>query len=159
MSHEIETVRDLLAQSRVFAGLPEPVLDELAGCGTLAVFPAGATMFRTGQPAGTFQVVRHGRVSIEMAAPGREPIIVATRGEGEAVGWSWLFEPYRWHFDAIALETTRVISLDGECLRGKAGTDHELGYHLMSRFADLAIRDLELTEIQLLDVYGHVASR
>jgi hypothetical protein len=28
----------------------------------------------------------------------------------------------------------------------------------MSRFADLAIRDLELTELQLLDVYGHVAS-
>ncbi|MGA8922128.1 MAG: cyclic nucleotide-binding domain-containing protein [Candidatus Dormiibacterota bacterium] len=158
MTHEIETVRDLLARSRVFTGLPDAVLDELAGCGTLAVFAGGAAMFHTGQPAGTFQVIRHGRVSIEMAAPGREPIIVATRGEGEAVGWSWLFEPYRWHFDAIALEPTRVISLDGECLRGKAARDHELGYELMSRFADLAIRDLELTELQLLDVYGHVAS-
>ncbi|HYM95790.1 MAG TPA: cyclic nucleotide-binding domain-containing protein [Candidatus Sulfotelmatobacter sp.] len=153
------SVRDLLAESHVFAGLPDSVLDQLAGCGTLAVFPAGAAIFHTGQPANDFQVIRHGRVSIEMAAPGREPIVVATRGEGDAVGWSWLFEPYRWHFDAMALEPTRVISLDGECLRGKAGEDHELGYHLMSRFADLAIKDLELTELQLLDVYGHVAGR
>jgi CRP/FNR family cyclic AMP-dependent transcriptional regulator len=159
MTDQIETVRDLLEQSHVFAGLPEAVLDQLAGCGTLAVFPAGAAIFHTGQPAGTFQVIRHGRVSIEMAAPGREPIIVATRSAGDAVGWSWLFEPYRWHFDAIALESTRVINLDGECLRGKAAMDHELGYQLMSRFADLAIRDLELTELQLLDVYGHVESR
>jgi CRP/FNR family cyclic AMP-dependent transcriptional regulator len=153
------TVKELLAQSKVFSGMPDGVLEQLAGCGTLAVFPAGAAMFHTGQPAGDFQVIRHGRVSIEMAAPGREPIVVATRGEGEAVGWSWLFEPYRWHFDAIAVEATRVISLDGECLRGKAAKDHELGYHLMSRFADLAIQDLELTEMQLLDVYGHVANR
>jgi CRP/FNR family transcriptional regulator, cyclic AMP receptor protein len=155
----METVRDLLAQSHVFAGLPEPVLDQVAGCGTLHVFPAGASIFHTGQPAGTFQVIRHGRVSVEIASPGREPIVVATRGEGEAVGWSWLFPPYRWHFDAIALEPTGVINLDGECLRGKASTDHELGYHLIYRFADLAVKDLELTQLQLLDVYGHVASR
>jgi len=159
MTTSLSTVRDLLAQSHVFAGLPDGVLDQLAGCGTLHVFPAGESMFHTGQPAGTFQVVRRGRVSLEIAAPGREPIVVATRGEGEAVGWSWLFPPYRWHFDAIALEPTGVINLDGECLRGKAVTDHELGYHLMSRFADLAIKDLELTQLQLLDVYGHIAAR
>jgi CRP/FNR family cyclic AMP-dependent transcriptional regulator len=155
----MSTVREMLAQSRVFAGLPEKVLDQLAGCGTLDVFPAGATLFHVGQPAGTFHVIRHGRVTIEIAAPGREPIVVATRSEGEAVGWSWLFPPYRWHFDAIALEPTGVINLDGECLRGKAETDHELGYHLMNRFASLAIKDVELTQLQLLDVYGHVAAR
>lgn len=155
----MNTVRDFLAQSHVFVGLPDTVLDSVAGCGRLDHFDAGTAIIHVGEPAGTFHVIRHGRVSIQIAAPGREPLVVASREEGDAIGWSWLFKPYRWHFDAIALEPTRVISLDGECLRGKADGDHELGYHLMSRFAAVAIRDLELTQLQLLDVYGHVGAR
>jgi CRP/FNR family transcriptional regulator, cyclic AMP receptor protein len=155
----MSTVREFLAQSHVFAGLPDTVLDNVAGCGRLDHFDAGAPLIHMGDPAGTFHVIRHGRVSLQIAAPGREPLVVATREDGDAIGWSWLFKPYRWHFDAIAIEATRVISLDGECLRGKCETDHELGYHLMSRFADVAIRDLELTQLQLLDVYGHVPAR
>ncbi|HYM67654.1 MAG TPA: cyclic nucleotide-binding domain-containing protein [Patescibacteria group bacterium] len=158
MTTSLNTVRDLLARSHVFAGLPDSVLDQLAGCGTLHVFAAGEQLIHAGQPAGMFQVIRRGRVSLEMSAPGRQPIVVATRGEGEAVGWSWLFPPYRWHYDAFAIEPTGVINLDGECLRGKTLVDHELGYHMMSRFADLLIKDLELTQLQLMDVYGHVAA-
>jgi CRP/FNR family cyclic AMP-dependent transcriptional regulator len=155
----MSTVRDFLAQSHVFGGLPPAILDNVAGCGQLDHFDEGSALIHVGDPADVFHVVRHGRVSLQIAAPGREPLVVATRGEGDAIGWSWLFKPYRWHFDAIAMEPTRVISLDGACLRGKCDTDHELGYHLMSRFADIAIRDLELTQLQLLDVYGHVPAR
>ena len=155
----MNTVRELLTQSHVFAGLPDAVLDQIAGCGRLDHFEAGTPILHGGEPAGLFPVVRHGRVSIQLAAPGREPLIVATRNDGDAIGWSWLFKPYRWHFDAVASEPTRVIAFDGECLRGKCATDHELGYHVMSRFADFAIRDLELTQLQLLDVYGHVGVR
>ncbi len=155
----MNTVRELLAQSHVFAGLPDRVLDELAGCGHLDHFEAGNALTHVGEPASDFHVIRHGRVALQIAAPGHEPLVIATRGEGDAVGWSWLFRPYRWHFDAIATELTRVISLDGECLRGKCATDHELGYHVMSRFAAVAISDLEMTQLQLLDVYGHVAAR
>ena len=139
----MSTIRELIAESHVFSGLPHDVLEKVAGCGRLDHFEAGEDIIHVGQPAATFHIVRHGRVAIQIAAPGREPLVVATRGEG----------------DAIAVEPTRVISLDGECLRGKCETDHELGYHLMSRFADVAIRDLELTQLQLLDVYGHVAVR
>jgi CRP/FNR family transcriptional regulator, cyclic AMP receptor protein len=155
----MNTVRDLLSQSHIFAGLPAAVLDEVAGCGRLDQFESGASIIHVGEPAATFHVIRHGRVSIQLAAPGREPLTVATRDEGDAIGWSWLFKPYRWHFDAIAAGPVRVIALDGECLRGKCAVDHELGYHVMSRFADFAIRDLELTQLQLLDVYGHVGVR
>lgn len=154
----MSTIRELIAESHVFAGLPHDVLEKVAGCGRLDHFEAGEDIIHVGQPAATFHIVRHGRVAIQIAAPGREPLVVATRAEGDAIGWSWLFKPYRWHFDAIAAEATRVISLDGDCLRRKCDTDHELGYHLMSRFADVAIRDLELTQLQLLDVYGHVAA-
>lgn len=155
----MNTIRELLLQSPVFSGLPDHVIDQVEGCGRLDHFDAGTVLFHAGEPANFFQVIRQGRVAIQIGAPARLPLVVSSRSAGDAIGWSWLFKPYRWHFDAVAVELTRVVSLDGECLRGKCATDHELGYHLMSRFADMAIRDLEQTQLQLLDVYGHAAVR
>jgi CRP/FNR family cyclic AMP-dependent transcriptional regulator len=63
--------------------------------------------------------------------------------------------PYRWHFDARAVELTRAIALDGECLRGKCEEDHDLGYEIMKRFALVIAERLEATRLQLLDVYGN----
>jgi len=70
------------------------------------------------------------------------------------LGWSWLIEPYKWHFDARAVELTRVIALNGECLRKKCEQDHDLGYALMKRVAQLMEQRLTATRMQLLDMYG-----
>jgi len=35
-------------------------------------------------------------------------------GEGEVLGWSWLFPPYRWKFAARTVETTRAIAIEGQ---------------------------------------------
>ncbi len=71
--------------------------------------------------------------------PTRGAVVIETLEAGEVVGWSWLFAPYRWHFDARALSLVRATSFDGACLRGKAESDPKLGYALMSRFAQVMI--------------------
>jgi CRP-like cAMP-binding protein len=86
--------------------------------------------------------------------PTRGAVVIETLEAGEVVGWSWLFAPYRWHFDARALSLVRATSFDGACLRGKAESDPKLGYELMSRFAQVMIRRLQWTRLRLLDVYG-----
>ncbi len=80
-----------------------------------------------------------------------------TVAEGDVLGWSWLFPPYRWVFDAQALELTRALVFDGTCLRGKCEDDHNLGYELMKRFAHVVVQRLQATRLQLLDVYGILA--
>ncbi len=72
--------------------------------------------------------------------PGAGPLVIETLHAGEVVGWSWLFEPYRWQFDARAQRADRGVAFDGACLRGKCEADHELGYQLMRRFAASADR-------------------
>ncbi len=84
--------------------------------------------------------------------------MIATLGEGAVVGWSWLFPPYRWSFDARALELTRTVAFDGACLRGKCEADTTLGYELMQRFAAVMLDRLQATRLQLLDVYGQPAA-
>ena len=65
-----------------------------------------------------------------------------------------MIPPYRWHFDARAEDQTRLIALDGKCLREKCEQDHDLGYELMKRFAVIIAERLEATRLQFLDVYG-----
>jgi hypothetical protein len=79
---------------------------------------------------------------------------IETIGEGEVLGWSWLFPPYRWQFDAQAVGLVRAIAFDGRCLRGKCEEDHDLGYWLMQRFAQVMSQRLQATRLQLLDLYG-----
>jgi CRP/FNR family transcriptional regulator, cyclic AMP receptor protein len=150
----MRSIEDLIATMPTFAGLEPKWLELIAGCGLNRTFAAGEHLAREGEVADTFFVVRHGRVALEVDAPGRGALMIATLGEGSVVGWSWLFPPYRWSFDARALERVRVVSFDGACLRGKCESDKGLGFELMQRFAAVMLERLQSTRLQLLDVYG-----
>ena len=93
-------------------------------------------------------------MALETSAPQRGSAIIQTLGEGEVLGWSWLVAPYRWRFDARVVEAVRAIALDGKCLRGRSEEDHDLGYELMKRFAQVMEQRLQAARLQLLDVYG-----
>jgi CRP/FNR family cyclic AMP-dependent transcriptional regulator len=148
----------LLAETGTFEGMDPQHLELIAGCGKIIAFEAGEQLFREGEQADDFYLLRHGRVALELFMPGRGAMTVSTHGAGEVVGWSWLFPPYRWHLDGRALERGSAVVFDGQCLRGKAEADHTLGYELMKRFAAQMVERLQATRVQLLDVYGSVAA-
>jgi CRP-like cAMP-binding protein len=150
----METLERILSEHPFFKGLEEPYLQLLVGCASNVRFNAGEVVFREGEEANQFYLIRQGKVAVEMFAPSRGPIILQTLGEGEVLGWSWLVAPYKWRFDGRAVELTRAIALDGECLRGKCEEDHNLGYELMKRVSHVMEKLVEATRLQLLDVYG-----
>jgi CRP-like cAMP-binding protein len=155
----LETLERLLAEHDLFRGLDDRYVTLLTGCAANVRFHDGAFLFREGEPADRFFVLREGRVALEIGAPGHGPIVIQTLGHDDVLGYSWLFPPYRWRFDARAIEPTRALALDGQCLRGKCDEDPVLGYELMKRFAGIALQRLQATRLQLLDVYGHVGAR
>lgn len=150
----METLKPLLAEHPFFEGLEPRHLDLIVGCATNVRFDAGTFIFREGEEANAFYIIRHGQVALEIFVPQRGPITIETIGQGEVLGWSWLFPPYHWHFDARVVTLTRAIALDGKCLRTKCEEDHDLGYQLVKRFAHIIMQRLQATRLQLLDVYG-----
>jgi len=149
-----QSIEELIAAMPTFAGLPPEQLATVAGCGRTCGFEGGAEIAREGGPADTFYAIRSGRVALDVAAPGPGALTIGTLGAGDVLGWSWLFPPYRWSFDARALEPVRAIEFDGACLRGKCEADHDLGYEMMKRFMPVLIQRLQATRLQILDVYG-----
>jgi CRP-like cAMP-binding protein len=150
----VKTVAELLGDARFFDGLRPETIELVAGCASNVQFDAGTTIFREGEHADFFYLLRHGSVALETYVPARGAVMIETIEDGDVLGWSWLFPPYRWHFDARAVTAVRATAFDGECLRGKCAADPALGYELVSRFAQTLIQRLQWTRLRLLDVYG-----
>lgn len=150
----MRTLETLLAQHPFFESLEPHYLALVAGCAANVRFNADEFLFREGEEANRFYLIRHGKVALQVLVPQRGPVTIETIEAGEVLGWSWLFPPYRWHFDAQALELTRALAFDGQCLRDKCEEDHDLGYTMMQRFAEVMSQRLQATRLQLLDVYG-----
>lgn len=150
---------ELLLDVSLFDGLSGEDLALLAGCARNVRFEPGEHLLREGETADSFYVIRQGSVALEAFLPTRGPVVVETLEAGEVLGWSWLFPPYRWHFDARALSLVRATSFDAVCLRGKCDEDPRLGYELMGRVAQVLIDRLQSTRVRLLDLYGNGNAR
>jgi CRP/FNR family transcriptional regulator, cyclic AMP receptor protein len=150
----METIERILAKHPFFEGLDSTYVKLLAGCASNVRFEAGAYVFREGDEADHFYLLRQGHVALEIRAPQRPPLVIETLETGQILGWSWAIPPYRRRFDARVVEPMRAFALDGKCLRGKCEEDHDLGYELLKRFSGIVEERLHTIRVQLLDIYG-----
>lgn len=149
----MENLAHLLKEHPFLRGLDDRHLQFLTGCASNVRYGADEFLFKEGQEAGASYLLRSGRIALEVGVPGRGPAQLQTIEAGEVLGWSWLYPPYQWQFDARAVEPVRAFALDGNCLRSKCEADHDFGYELVKRFLYQVHMRLERTRIQLLDVY------
>jgi CRP-like cAMP-binding protein len=70
------------------------------------------------------------------------------------LGWSWLFPPYLWRFDARAATPTKAIFFYGTRLRELCEENHDLGYELMKRVSDIVIKRLQAARRELVEVHS-----
>lgn len=154
----VEDIALLVARHPVLDGLPGETAALVAGCARNVAFNAGEHFIREGEPANTIYLVRRGRVSLELRAPHRKPLVIDVLGPGSALGWSWLFPPYRWRFDVHALEPVGAIAVDAECFRTKMEADPVFGYAVMERFATLILDRLRAALTRLADLSEEVPS-
>lgn len=149
-----EDIVALVTNHPLLAGLPANMTDFVAGCARNVAVRPGEFLLIEGEAAETLYLLRRGRVSLEIRTPGREPLVIETLGPGMGLGWSWMFPPYRWQFDARALEPVGAIALDAPCIRSKAEADPAFGYALMRRVGTVIMGRLDAAQARLLELYG-----
>jgi len=139
-----------LAEQPFFKGLPEHHLKMLIENAMEEEFSADELIFREGDPADRFYLICRGMVALESRTHTKcEPFLVETIGGYSMLGWSWLFPPYHWHFDARAVTDVKAIYFDGTHLREQCETDHHLGYELTKRAGAMVIERLQATRRRL----------
>lgn len=118
-------------------------------------FPADFRLFDEDAEARRFWILRSGLVALDAQLPGRGSAVVETLGPGELLGWSWLFEPYRWHLGARTTEPVDTYEFDAAQIRAEIDEDPAFGLAVTRCVASVAIgRRLRACRIRLLDLYG-----
>lgn len=124
-----------------------------AGVKPFTVAP-GQFLAREGEPAHAFYLIQSGHVAIGTHLAERGMVAVQTIGPGEVVGWSWLLPPFRWHFDARAVDAVQGLAFDAAWLREQCEQDHELGYHILKQLLTVVSSRLTASRVQRLDIYS-----
>ena len=143
-------LRARIAGHPLLRGMTAGQLQTLADAAMFAEFKAGEVIFREGDPANRFYLILAGTVALEAPAAGGAPVPIQTIGSGDVLGWSWLFPPYYWNFDARAQQPVKAIFFYGTRLREQCESDPALGYELMKRMAGVMLQRLQATRRQLL---------
>ena len=145
-----------LSEHPFLAGIGDKHLSRLGGCcrATLLTFQPGYQIFREGQDADACYLLEDGDVALQVYAPGAKPRTIETLHGGDVLGWSWLFPPYRWTFDATTLTEVRAIGLNAGLLRQAKDDDLEFGYELMRRFSMVVVDRLQAARLRLMDMYA-----
>jgi CRP/FNR family transcriptional regulator, cyclic AMP receptor protein len=125
---------DSLPEHPLFRGLSERHRQIMTECSERASFDAGEVVVETGEPTDRFFLLVSGSIRVETRGE-RDPVKVQTIGPGGILGWSWLFPPSCWNFDAIAEEPTEAIFFSSSRLCQACNRDREFGLELFRRMS------------------------
>lgn len=150
----MDNLEATLAAQPLLAELSPHYLQMVAQCAELVNFSANQVIFSAGEEAKHFYLVRFGRVAVQIHRPRRGPKTLYTLGEGDILGTFWSDQQKEWFFDAQALEVTRAIALEFDCLKKLCDQNPELGYELLRRFVWAQAKMLKQLKLLLVDFYG-----
>jgi CRP-like cAMP-binding protein len=146
-----QSLRALIAEQPFLRGFSTHHLQFFTDSAREMHFAPGESILAEGGPADRFYLILEGSVVLGAELEDLGIVHVQTLGPGDGLGWSWLFAPYHLHLSARALTPARTIFFYGAHLREEAEQDHDFGYQLMKRIAELMMRRLRITQQRLVE--------
>ena len=133
---------------------------KLASITTLRQVKAGEVLFREGDKEDYVYIVIDGRVALDLFVPHRGKVRFYTAEQWEIFGWSGVTPTVRQRTaGATAVVDSRVARTSAEDIRQACDEDHDLGYEVMRRLANVVAARLLVTRLQLLDMFEHPEAR
>jgi CRP/FNR family transcriptional regulator, cyclic AMP receptor protein len=125
-----------LPENPFFRGLSREQLDLIAPLFELITAPAGAAIFKQGDPATHLYVVQRGSVTIQYK-PYDGPIITLSHLQaGEIFGWSAVVGGPTYTSDAIGTTDVAVLRLRGTDLVQLCGDNPTAGFAILDQLAE-----------------------
>lgn len=143
-----------LSQQALFAGLDEKYIAFLSRHAKKLSIEKGEMLFRQGEPAEKFYVVRDGRISVQIPSLYGPPLEIQALGNDQVLGWSWLIAPYRWSFQAKAELDTDLLEFDGRAVLAHCEEEPRFGFELLKRFAALMSERLEAARLKMMEAWN-----
>jgi CRP/FNR family cyclic AMP-dependent transcriptional regulator len=146
----MKELEQILKEHKFFADFEPILIQFLACCAGIHRFTAGQYLFREGEPADKFFLIRDGIAALEVAIPGKTPVVLETLAEGKIASAAWLTPPYVWAFDARAVTQTEAIGIDAGLLRVNCDAYDQLARELTKRLLSVLMQKLGASRLQFL---------
>jgi len=143
-----------LSAHEFFSEFSDDVLKFLCECSSTREIKKGQILFRQGENADKFFVVRNGCVSIQMPAIMGPTLEIQTLGKDQVLGWSWLISPYQWNFQTKAEEDSELLQFDGTAILARCEQEPKFGYELLKKFAGLMSVRLNAARQKMMDEWN-----
>src|SRR5512133_421363 len=151
----IEEVVGELRNIPWFQELTEEHVRQIAAISRIRPLKTGEVLFREGDKQDSVYIVLQGRVGLEMFVPHRGKVRFYTAETWEIFGWSSVTPNVRQRTaSAVAVVEGIVLCVDAEKLYQICDEDHDLGYLVMRRLANVVAARLLVTRLQLLDMFA-----
>lgn len=147
-----------LAQSPLFAGLPEDYLVRFADLAEELTCRAGHTLFQEGEEASHLYILLSGKVNIQVQPIGvKQPLtVVSLSTSGQLVGWSGFMPPSYYTASAVCQENSRLLAFDGAVFNRLIDDQPASGLIIMRRIAGVISQRLRTIQgIVLKNLYQH----
>jgi CRP-like cAMP-binding protein len=149
-----QSTAEYLSGHEFFSGFSDDILKFLCECSSTHTIKKGQILFRQGENADKFYVVRNGRISIQMPAIMGPTLEIQALGKSQVLGWSWLISPYKWSFQAKAEEDSELLMFDGAAILARCEQEPKFGYELLKKFATLMSMRLDAARQKMMDEWS-----
>ena len=152
----IDEVLEELRKIPWFQELREDHIRKIASISRIRPMKAGEVIFREGDTHESVYIVLQGRVSLEMFVPHRGRVRFYTAETWELFGWSSVTPNVHVRTaGATAVLDGALLKVDAAKLDEACEQDHDLGYLVMRRLSRVVASRLQVTRLQLLDMFAN----
>lgn len=154
MYNKAEVTREL-EKIPWFKEIQQEHLEKITDIAHLRHVRAGEVLFREGDREDFLYIVIEGRVALDIFIPHRGKVRIYTAEPWDLFGWSSVTPTiHQRTAGAVAVVDGLIVGIDSAKLRQLCEDDHDLGYVVMRRLANLVASRLLVTRLQLIDMFA-----
>jgi CRP-like cAMP-binding protein len=134
----------------MFSVFSDDQLAELSKITEKKSFKKGAQIYQEGDRANQIYLVTKGLVSMNKIAPGEKVgISFEKRERGDLFGTACFMKPQEYTLNAVSMQPTEVMSIDGDKLFELFQKDPDLGYKFMKEVAKIYFERYKIAKRQI----------
>lgn len=143
-------------QPRLLQGLAPDEVSAFSRVCTKKTYPDGTKLFNEGSEARILYILVEGLVDLCFELPGnRNPgVIVTIENPGDAVGFSAITEPYKYHSSGYCKKQVTIVEIVRENLSALFETNYHIAFILMRNIAGIISQRLFQFQHQLSKKLG-----
>lgn len=136
-----------------FADLTQAQLQQMASIASLQRLDSGDILFKEGDREDSLYVLLEGQVALEVEVPTRGQVVFFTAEMMDILGWSSMTPIVRQRTaQARATQDCLLLGFNSKLLQQLCDEDHQIGYVIMRRLANVVANRLLTTRLCLLDI-------